>query len=60
MTKPYLYKKTLPKLRAEQKRLERLLTSNLPEAATKYIKTACQKISRAVTILEKEAKHDKA
>ena len=54
MTKPYSAHKLLPKMRAEQKRLERLAASNLPEAVTKYIEAAHQKLGKAITLLEEE------
>ena len=54
MIRPYSTHKLLLKMRAERNRLERLTVSNLPEAVTKYIEAAHQKLGKAIELLEKE------
>jgi len=60
MTKPYSSHKLLPKMRAEQNRLERLMVSSLSEAVTKYIEAAHQKLGKAIILLGEEKTNEKA
>ena len=46
--------KILPKLRAEQSRLERAAASDIPEPIVKYIEAAYKKLEKAIELLEKE------
>ena len=56
MTNPYPKRKILPKARTARIRLERLAVSEVSEETAKYFQAACQKMDKAITLLEKEAK----